>query len=344
YQEFEVLQVDDQIDNHKESPDKPLWQAAFMEKETMNDECGQEFKTFRKIIYPCTDFVSIRQRLLKYYPWERCSKHCLNFLSQNRSRVRRKDDECQAYWKLHFHSNLDKAQPGEKFFELNQHGKSLHPKQALNKSQRIQTVEKLYKCPECGKMFIQKANLVVHQRTHTGEKPYECCECAKAFNQKSTLIVHQRTHTGEKPYECTMSDCGKTFIQKSTLIKHQRTHTGEKPFVCGECAKAFKSSYHLIRHKTHIRQTFYEGIKCGKSSLMHQRTHTGEKPECSKYEKAFDEKPTPIKYQKMHTKEKSHECSECGKSFRGKKSHLSVHQRIHTGEKPYECRICGKTF
>lgn len=135
---LEFLQVDDQIDNHKESQDKPLWQAAFMEKETLNDESGQEFKTCRKIIYPSTDFVS-RQILPKYYPWKRCSKHNLNFLSQNRSCVRRKDDECQAYWKLCFHSNLVEAQPGEKFFELNHCGKSLHPKQALNNSQRIQT-------------------------------------------------------------------------------------------------------------------------------------------------------------------------------------------------------------
>nr|XP_058906564.1 zinc finger protein 674 isoform X2 [Kogia breviceps] len=338
----EFWQVGDPIDNHKESQDKPLWQAASVDKETLKDESRQEFRTYRKIIYPSTNFVSIRQRLPKYDSWGKCSKHNLNFLSQSRRYVRKKDDECKAYWKLCFHSNLDKAQPGEKFFEPNEHGKALHHKQALNKSPRIQTGEKFYKCSECGKVFIQKAILVVHQRTHTGEKPYECCECAKTFSQKSTLIAHQRTHTGEKPYEC--SECGKTFIQKSTLIKHQRTHTGEKPFVCGECAKAFKSSYHLIRHeKTHIRQAFYEDIKCGKSSLTHQRTHTGEKTECNKHGKAFDETPTPIKHQRIHTKEKPYECSKCGKGFRGK-SHLSVHQRVHTGEKSYECSICGKTY
>uniref|UniRef100_A0A9L0IV20 C2H2-type domain-containing protein n=1 Tax=Equus asinus TaxID=9793 RepID=A0A9L0IV20_EQUAS len=243
----EFWQVDDQIHNHKESQDKPLWQTAFIHKETVKDERGQEFRTCRKIIYPSPDFVSIRQRLPKYYSWGRSSKHNLNFLSQNRSYVRKKDDECKAYWKLCFHSNLDKAQPGETFFEPNQRGKALHHKQSLNKSRRIQTGEKLYECSECGKVFIQKANLVVHQRTHTGEKPYECCECAKAFSQKSTLIAHQRTHTGEKPYEC--SECGKTFIQKSTLIKHQRTRTGEKPYECRECGKAFSGKTALVKHQ-----------------------------------------------------------------------------------------------
>ncbi|XP_048069445.1 zinc finger protein 674 isoform X1 [Ursus arctos] len=338
----EFWQVDDQVDNHKESQDQLLWQTALVDKETQKDLSDREFTTFRKIVYPSTDFVSIRQRLPKYYSWGRCSKHNLNFLCQNRSYVRKKDDEREAHWKLCFRSNLHNSQAVEKCFEPDQRGRTLHQKQALNQSQRIQTREKLYACSECGKVFIQKATLAVHQRTHTGEKPYECSECAKAFSQKSTLIAHQRTHTGEKPYEC--SECGKTFIQKSTLIKHKRTHTAEKPFVCGECAKAFKSSYHLIRHeKTHIRQAFYEGIHCGKSSLLHQRTYKGEKPECNKHEKPFDEKANPIKHQRSHTKEKPYECSKCGKSFRGK-SHLCVHQRIHTGEKPYKCSICGKTF
>ena len=182
---LEFWQVGNLINNHKESQDKPLWQAACIDKETLKDGSGQEFITYRKIIYPSTNFVSVRQRLPKYDSWGKCSKHNLNFLSQSRSYVRKKYDECKAYWKLCFHSNLDdKAQPGEKFFEPNEHGKALHHKQALNKSPRIQTGEKFYKCSECGKVFIQKANLVVHQRIHTGEKPYECCECAKTFSQK----------------------------------------------------------------------------------------------------------------------------------------------------------------
>ena len=195
---LEFWKVNDQTDNHKESQDKPLWQAASIDKATLKDKSGQEFRTYGEIIYPSTGFVSIGQRLTKYYSWGECSKHNFIFLSQSRSCVRKNGDECKAYWKLCFHSKLDKAQSGEKFFEPSEHGKALHHKQALNKSPRIQNGEKLCQCSECGKVFIQKANLVVHQRTHTGEKPYECCDCAKTFSQKSTLIAHQRTHTGEK--------------------------------------------------------------------------------------------------------------------------------------------------
>uniref|UniRef100_A0A2K5H7N0 KRAB domain-containing protein n=1 Tax=Colobus angolensis palliatus TaxID=336983 RepID=A0A2K5H7N0_COLAP len=67
----EVWQVDEQIDCYKESQDKLLWQAAFIGKETLNDESGQESRTCRKSIYLSTEFDSVRQRLPKYYSWEK---------------------------------------------------------------------------------------------------------------------------------------------------------------------------------------------------------------------------------------------------------------------------------
>lgn len=77
---LEFWQADDQIDNYKECQDKPLWQTASKGNETLKDGNGQEFRTCRKITYPGTDFVSIRQRHPKYYSWGKCSKHNLNLV------------------------------------------------------------------------------------------------------------------------------------------------------------------------------------------------------------------------------------------------------------------------
>ena len=45
---------------------------------------------------------------------------------------------------------------------------------------------------------------------------------------------------------------------------------------------------------------------------------------------------------RVHSGERTYECSECRKSFINKSSRFD-HQRIHTGEKPFECSECGKS-
>ncbi|XP_036048112.1 zinc finger protein 431-like [Onychomys torridus] len=49
------------------------------------------------------------------------------------------------------------------------------------------------------------------------------------------------------------------------------------------------------------------------------------------------------RHNRSHTREKSHEYTECGKAFECH-SHPQRHERAHTGEKPYECNQCGKAF
>ena len=46
---------------------------------------------------------------------------------------------------------------------------------------------------------------------------------------------------------------------------------------------------------------------------------------------------------RVHTGEKLHKCTWCGKSFKESGS-LRKHERVHTGEKPYGCKRCGKCF
>ena len=45
---------------------------------------------------------------------------------------------------------------------------------------------------------------------------------------------------------------------------------------------------------------------------------------------------------RIHSGEKTYECSECREPFINKSSLLD-HQIIHTGERPFECGECGKS-
>uniref|UniRef100_A0AAR2JBN6 C2H2-type domain-containing protein n=1 Tax=Pygocentrus nattereri TaxID=42514 RepID=A0AAR2JBN6_PYGNA len=66
-------------------------------------------------------------------------------------------------------------------------------------------------------------------------------------------------------------------------------------------------------------------LECGKTFLrqssltLHKKTH------------------------KLHTGERPHRCSYCGRGFT-QKGNLNTHERIHRGEKPFVCLTCGKRF
>uniref|UniRef100_A0A1A9ULL3 C2H2-type domain-containing protein n=1 Tax=Glossina austeni TaxID=7395 RepID=A0A1A9ULL3_GLOAU len=207
---------------------------------------------------------------------------------------------------------------------------------AHSKPPAVSRKRREYICPRCCKVFKKTWDLKEHLHIHDGLKPYKCEHCPASFACKSNLRVHMRGHSGEKSFVCHF--CTRSFTSTTSRYRHERSHTGERPYVCEFCGKSFSTSSGLRSHRSsqHLKErNFVCGIcdrrfnRRSQLRMHHTNIHT-EVPRthvCMICEAAFKGIIALKTHLKIH-KEKTYECSECGKKF-AQRGGLYAHRRTH---------------
>ncbi|KAH3893013.1 hypothetical protein DPMN_017151 [Dreissena polymorpha] len=119
--------------------------------------------------------------------------------------------------------------------------------------------------------------------------------CGVALSCAYSLKRHMQLHS-DSTYECDYPECGKRFKCKKSLQRHTRSHT-DGPKFCSHCGKKFTATYWHNKHKHEIHRGKASKYSCtvfakpyqSGYALQHLSSHS-------------DEKNTPVKYVRSHTK------------------------------------------
>ncbi|XP_029496166.1 zinc finger protein 883-like [Oncorhynchus nerka] len=150
------------------------------------------------------------------------------------------------------------------------------------------------------------------------------------------------------------NECGEIFGSMADLHLHFEIHKATNPYICVHCGESFAVESSLKQHmKIHMKEKAYAttGVEMvGKGVIdtfnlkSHQMIHSPEKPHrCSECGKSFAAAITLREHMKMHSEDKPYKCTQCRKSFI-RRRHLKKHQELHAREKPFTCSQCGKGF
>lgn len=150
------------------------------------------------------------------------------------------------------------------------------------------------------------------------------------------------------------NECGEIFSSITDLHQHFEIHKATNPYICVHCGESFAVDSSLKAHmKIHMKEKSYgpTGVELvGKVGIdafnlkPHQMMHSPEKPHrCSECGKSFAAAITLREHMKMHSDDKPYKCTQCRKSFI-RRRHLKKHQEMHARDKPFSCTLCGKGF
>lgn len=151
---------------------------------------------------------------------------------------------------------------------------------------------------------------------------------------KSTLYEND-----PRPYKC--DQCAKEYKKSKHLARHKRTHLEQ---YCNDCQTSI-SNYvdHMLKvHRIELPRPFECEVckKCYRTKAnikAHMRIHRVENRiyNCTVCTKSFFFSTDLRKHMKSHSQNRSVICDICGDAFKSADT-LKCHMRRHTGERPYK--------
>ncbi|XP_046404035.1 zinc finger protein 814-like isoform X2 [Ischnura elegans] len=219
-------------------------------------------------------------------------------------------------------------------------------------------------CRHCGKLFTVRKKLAAHlfdeHKIELKVSKYCCRYCDRKFAKKISMLLHYRVHA-EGRHLCLI--CGMFFSSSIECAKHERKrHAYERPFKCEQCGDQFSRRQQYQMHvKGHEK---YKCLTCNESFSAqvkltehirkgHEVEEFEAKYKCEVCERPFHHQRSLVLHQRIHKKEATFNCIECGKDFDSKKSYSRhMNSGIHGGRKKtksaeygvFVCDICGKVF
>ncbi|XP_050067214.1 zinc finger protein 888-like [Anopheles maculipalpis] len=216
----------------------------------------------------------------------------------------------------------------------------------------------LLNCSRCDYFAENFTSLKQHAIQVHSQRSCDVVCCDRTYSKRQSLYEHCLVHENPDCFRCDV--CGKSYSSSRSLQNHKwRIHTpaAQRPFCCDVCGETFVKDYllkqHLVHHLAKHKKLNHCNV-CERSFTTatvlkcHQQTFHGGGFNwiCDICAKGFNSRALFENHRLTHSVEgKSqlkHQCEQCKKWLRNKKSYQQHRIRCHTSDGPVTCKFCGK--